>query len=45
MWVVRGFEWLDDEDKEDEEEDILTDVVACPGIDFPPLKHSCYVSR
>ena len=34
--------WL--EDIEDDEE-ILTDVVTCPGVIFPPLKHSCYVSR
>lgn len=34
--------WL--EDIEDDEE-ILTDVVACPDVIFPPLKHSCYVSR
>lgn len=34
--------WL--EDIEDDEE-ILTDIVACPGVIFPPLKHSCYVSR
>lgn len=25
--------------------DELTDVVACPGVDFPALKDSCYVSR
>lgn len=25
--------------------DELVDVVACPGIDFPALKDSCYVSR
>ncbi len=25
--------------------DELTDVVACPGIDFPTLKDSCYVTR
>lgn len=25
--------------------DELTDVVACPGVDFPALKDSCCVSR
>lgn len=25
--------------------DALTDVVACPGVIFPALKDSCYVSR
>ena len=25
--------------------DELVDVVACPGIDFPALKDSCYVTR
>lgn len=25
--------------------DLLTDVIACPGVDFPPLKNSCYISR
>lgn len=49
MWGAKGYKLHDfiweDEDRFYDEEDILTDVVACPGIDFPPLKHSCYVSR